>query len=242
MRKIEGLVGNTFGRWTVIAETPERKDGSIMYLCRCSCGTERAIRGNLLKRGLTFSCGCYRHEVVTKGGNAPYKDEFFSSYVNMRQRCENPKSPEYRNYGGRGIKVCDEWRDNYESFREWAKANNYRKGLSIDRIDCNGDYTPENCRWATSKQQARNKRNTLWVKFRGELMSLADAAELSGIGYDALRSRLRKGWTEDKLFAPINGKRSNSAAIKAGKERKRRNEDNAERRTDQYTAQSAGAQ
>ena len=214
-KKVEGMVGRVFGRLTVIAETEKRGPGGVvMYLCRCSCGKTTTVSGTCLRSGETVSCGCYNHDVITKFGNAVYKEKLYSVWASMKARCGCSTDKFFHNYGGRGIKVCDEWREDYRAFKAWAYENGYRPGLWIDRIDNDGDYKPSNCRWATTKEQARNKRTTVFVEYMGNRMCLADAAELSGIKPATLARRIELGWPSERLFAPVDARRSHPEEIR----------------------------
>ena len=125
-------------------------------------------------------------------GRSFYKEPWYGSYRSMMDRCENPNANNYKLYGGRGIKVCDEWHD-IERFEEWVKENNYEPGLSIDRIDVNGNYEPSNCRWVTMKEQANNRRNTIYVTIDGVTKTISEWAEFSGISRSTLNSRYTDG-------------------------------------------------
>ena len=122
----------------------------------------------------------------------------------MRKRCYKPNSNCYKNYGGRGIKVCNEWlgKDGQKNFYKWAIDNGYRKGMSIDRIDNNGDYTPQNCRWATPKTQAYNRSTNSYVTIHGKTQTVSEWADEIGISRGAMQNRLRYGWSEDRLLEP----------------------------------------
>ena len=152
------LTGLRFGRLTVLEHSDSTKNGNAKWLCRCDCGKEVIARADCLKSGKTKSCGCWRKEMFTTHGMTD--TPVYHSWMGMIQRCYNPKTKAYKDYGGRGITVCDEWLHDSKAFCDWAMANGYQEGLSIDRIDVNGNYEPSNCRWATAKQQANNKRNS----------------------------------------------------------------------------------
>ena len=125
-------------------------------------------------------------------------------YRNMIARCHCPKSPDYTNYGARGIKVCEEWRKDNKAFFDWAFANGYKQGLSLDRIDNNGDYSPQNCRWVTHKQQQNNKRTNHFIEINGETHTISEWAEISGILKTTLRRRIIHGYPKERLLEKID--------------------------------------
>lgn len=126
------------------------------------------------------------------------RSRLYNIYRCMITRCENPKVKDYRFYGGRGITICQEWRESFHAFKEWAINNGYRPDLTIERRDNNGPYSPENCRWATVKEQARNRRTTHLVTYNGVTRSMADLAEEHGIPYGVFALRLRRGWSVER--------------------------------------------
>jgi len=207
-RKRKKLAGQRFGRLVVLYDTGERKNRHVFWHCRCDCGNEVVVRTDCLISGNTTSCGCYRKGCVaernTTHGMAGKEHPVYNTWASMLQRCENPNDPGYKRYGGRGITVCDEWHDPVV-FINWALANGWRKGLTLDRIDNDGNYEPDNCRWATRKEQARNKRNNRLITFNGKTQSLAAWAEELSVNYSTLGNRLNAGWSIKNAFTTSIG-------------------------------------
>jgi hypothetical protein len=200
--KIKINTGDRFGRLTIIKESEPKIDsdgsGIRMFLCKCDCGKNINTRLASLRFGLTQSCGCLYKE--TRGIN-PHRKHSYSNTAPYRvlkgilDRCYNEKSMAYKNYGGRGISVCEEWRNNYAAFCEWAIRNGYKKGLQIDRIDNDGNYEPSNCRWANSLTQCKNRRGNIIVSLNGENLILKDACKKLGIEnkYKIVHQRMKRG-------------------------------------------------
>lgn len=154
------LTGNKYGRLTVICSNGPGTTGEMTWLCRCECGNIRIVRGSNLRKGLTSSCGCMQKEAVRKANliHGLCDARIHRIWSAMKQRCYNPNATCYRNYGGRGIKVCDEWLHDFLKFKSWAEAHGYNDTLTIDRINNDGNYEPSNCRWITRAEQNKNKR------------------------------------------------------------------------------------
>jgi len=210
-KKID-LTGRRFGRLIVLHDTGERKNRCVAWHCKCDCGNEVDVRGDNLTSGNTTSCGCYNRERVVEANTThgmSRQEKTYPVYVawkSMLWRCENPNYKQYKDYGGRGVKVCEEWHDPVV-FIDWALANGWREGLTLDRINNNGNYEPDNCRWATRKEQAQNRRSNHLVTFNGKTQCLTDWATELGINGRTLFYRIdRLHWPiERALTEPIRG-------------------------------------
>lgn len=156
------LRGQKFGKLTVIKQLPERKNGHIVWECLCECGKTTVVKGVHLKSGHTKSCGCYSSERTTlmNTTHGETHTRLYSIWNSMKNRCNNPKRNCYPYYGGRGIRVCEEWENSFVSFRDWAQNNGYAPHLTLDRINPDKNYEPNNCRWATWHEQRINQRRT----------------------------------------------------------------------------------
>lgn len=208
------LCGCRFGMLTVLnrAEDHICKGGQhkTMWLCRCDCGKETVVCTQSLKSGGTLSCGCYRQKRAKEGHtiHGGTGTRLYDIWTGMISRCYNKNNNRYDNYGGRGIIVCNEWKNSFEVFRDWATKNGYSDNLTIDRINVNGDYCPENCRWISPLEQSKNKSNSINIEINGETKILSDWAREYGIGKDTVRHRIKCGWDIiDALTIPPNGNR-----------------------------------
>lgn len=190
------LEGQRFGRLTVICFHHKDKSRSRYYLCKCDCGNKVIIYKYNLIRGLTKSCGCLNSELAIKRFRKHNKtnSRVYKCWLGMKNRCYNKNEPAFYRYGGRGITVCDEWKNDFMAFYDWAMANGYKDDLTLDRINNNGDYGPSNCRWATMKEQQRNRRDNKIIEYNGEKHCVAEWGEILGIDDNLIRNRLFLGW------------------------------------------------
>lgn len=204
-RRLQVNKGDRYGHLTIIKEVEPRLDTKGVprryFLCQCDCGnTTVASLGNL-RKGDILGCGC----LVGLSNRTHYetKTRLYRIWASMKRRCHKTTN---MNYGGRGIKICSQW-ENYEPFRDWALSHGYSDKLTIDRKDVNGDYCPENCRWATMKQQSNNKRNNHVITIGEESKTIAEWSEFANIPYCTMRERVSKGWEGKRLLVPINSDR-----------------------------------
>jgi len=195
-------VGQRFGRLVVVKEEKSDKWGNCRYMCECDCGISKVVSVGSLTRGVTKSCGCFSKEKmltanVTHGMTSTVE---YKTWVRIKTRCLNKHEKNYRNYGGRGINVCNRWLNSFENFyADMGKRPSSKH--SIDRIDNNGDYCPKNCRWATRSEQARNKRNVPIIEYNGELKTMAEWSEITGIKRSTIAMRIHYGWGIDKTLS-----------------------------------------
>lgn len=209
MGKIIDRTGQRFGRLLVTEMagdyiSPKGKR-EIRWQCRCDCGNILEVRGSSLSTGNTKSCGCLNtlRSAARATTHGMRRSPEYSNWAQMKSRCLCPSATHYANYGGRGITVAPEWLDFEAFFRDMGPRPS--PSHSIDRIDVNGNYCPENCRWATPAEQSRNTRRNVWVAYNGQRLPLADAAALAGISRQVAYSRRHRGWTEDRLLEPVTG-------------------------------------
>lgn len=208
----KNIVGQKFSRLTVLKLIGRDKHQSILWLCECECGNKIKVNTTSLKTGNTKSCGCLQKEKAIKtlmsfsithglsrDANGK-KTRLFRIWNGIKTRCLNPNTDNYSSYGARGIKMCKEWISDFKEFHDWAINNGYSDNLTVDRIDNNGNYAPNNCRWATFKTQANNKSNNVMLKFKGHTLNLKQWSETLNMNYRALEARLRRGWSIEKTL------------------------------------------
>lgn len=189
------LSGKRFGRLTV-TKLLKTENNSAIWECKCDCGNTTTASTYMLKSQKKKSCGCLKKEVIKKGANVKHGKRYsrlYKTWCGMKSRTSNPNDKSYKDYGAKNISVCKEWKDSFDNFYKWSIQNGYSDDLTIDRIDANGNYCPENCRWATLKEQQRNKRNTIKCEVLGIEKPLSEWCEIANVKYGKAYSRLRKG-------------------------------------------------
>ena len=202
MRKTDIAPGTRFGRWTVIKENGRNKKHEKMYDCICDCGVARAVSSSNLRYGTSRSCGCLANELVSLRSktHGMSNTRLFSIWNGMKTRCYTKSDYHYRWYGARGISVCDDWRNDFQAFYDWSIQNGYEEGLSIDRIDNNGNYCPENCRWITQHEQTYNTRKNVYLTYNGETKCVSEWSDIVGISRETLYRRIKCGWSDEKVL------------------------------------------
>ena len=197
-------VGERFGRWVIIAGEVVRggSSGSPSYyhLCRCDCGAEREVQASRLRSGAAFSCGCYASELRSERNRTHglSQSPLYTTWCSMIARCENPNVMAFRNYGGRGIKVCERWRSSFELFVQDMGPR--PEGTEVDRIDNDGDYEPSNCRWTTRKAQTNNMRKNRHLTAFGKTRTVSEWADELGVRPSTLHRRLKLGWPAERVL------------------------------------------
>ena len=200
------LVGKRFGRLVVLSQAGRDKNGRMLWLCQCDCGNKVKVSGGALKR-TTKSCGCYRRDYMSKRQKIHGKrnTRIYNIWTQMKKRCYNKNFTYYKDYGGRGIEVCEEWKNNFQAFDKWAMQNGYRDDLMIDRIDNDGNYEPSNCRWVDTYEQSNNKRSNVNITYMGKTQTLAQWCRELGLDYKVINERncVNRNRTPEELFKPI---------------------------------------
>lgn len=203
---LDDLTGKRFGRLTVISRDKDHISASgrhhVMWMCKCDCGNNTSVYSDFLKREKTKSCGCLRRELSSKNHktHGSTNSNLYGVWCAMKTRCTNPNTEAFKNYGGRGVTVCDEWFLDFQNFKDWAYKNGYDENLTIDRIDVNGNYEPSNCRWVTGVAQANNRRSNHAITFNGETHNVTEWATILNINPKTLFNRLYTGWSIEKAL------------------------------------------
>lgn len=186
------MIGQKFGRLTVIEELQERSGKNKLYKCVCDCGTYKNVTTANLKSGRVKSCGCLRH--------SPKHTRLYNIWQHMRDRCYNNSNARYINCGGRGITICDEWLNDNTTFFNWAMDNGYRDNLTIDRIDNTKGYSPDNCRWVDRKIQNNNTRRNVLLTYNNKTQTITEWSKYLNISRQTIYTRYRKGYTDKECL------------------------------------------
>lgn len=199
------LTGARFGRLTAVKPAGTGRYGR-KWECLCDCGETTIAIAGLLRAGQVISCGCAQRDAAViackmRSTHGMTRTRIYTIWRAMKARCERPGSASYQGYGARGITVCREWSISFEAFRDWAMSNGYDDNLSIDRIDVDAGYYPENCRWATQAEQANNRRSNLVIAHGGLSLSLAGWAKKTGIKAGTISARIAAGWSIERALS-----------------------------------------
>lgn len=198
MGRIRDLTNQRFGRLVALKNVGKDKKYSLLWECICDCGNTVVVSSRELSREHRKSCGCLKETYKFKHGYS--KHPLYDCWVSMKARCNNKRNPKYPSYGGRGITVCEEWENDFCSFLEWSLKNGYDEQLTLDRIDNNKGYYPENCRWTTRKVQQNNTRHNRYIEYNGETKTLAQWCELLNLKYSTMLNRFSHGYTAKQAF------------------------------------------
>ena len=195
--------GNVYGKLTVISL--DHVNGKAYWLCECECGRQKAISGDKLRSGNTKSCGCYQKQFRESGSghktHGMTRSRLYTEWSNMRSRCNNPKNIMYKNYGGRGICCCNEWK-HFDTFMHWALKSGYTDELTLERINVSGDYCPDNCCWIPKEKQYLNRTDSHFITAFGKTQTIKEWADETGLKYDTIHARIKYyGWDAEKALS-----------------------------------------
>lgn len=199
------LLGKRFGYLIVKRYSHTNKHRNAIWECLCDCGKTTFLRSAVLRNGHTRSCGCLRRDLVSRRNkkHGLCSERIYRIWQDMKKRCYDKNWRQYKDWGGRGIKVCGEWRDDFISFYNWAIANGYKDNLTIERIDNDGNYEPDNCTFIEFKKQSKNRRNVHLLTFRNKTMCLSEWAKRLKVPYERIRRRYAQGWSaRDIILKP----------------------------------------
>jgi hypothetical protein len=193
----EMVIGQKFGRLTLISLMPNKRYRT--FFCKCDCGNTLVIRGDSILRSKLPSCGCYFKEIMRELQHRSHithnktNTRIYKEWQNMKKRCLYPNFEHYDRYGGRGISICPEWKEHFESFYKWAIANGYNDTLTLDRVNNDGNYEPANCRWATRTEQVNNRCDTVFINYENNRETLASLSKILGLTYSNVKTKYYRG-------------------------------------------------
>lgn len=207
--------GERYGRLAIQCEVEKKQKRRRRFQCLCDCGNIVCVNLEHLRSGKTKSCGCFQKEnrEVANLRHGLYGSPLYILWHSMKQRCENQKAKGYADYGGRGIKICQEWQE-VSVFCKWASKKGFKQGLSIERIDVNGDYSPLNCTFIPKREQAKNTRKNRFITYKGETMIISDWAKRIGLSCGGLKSRLDLGWAVGRALTEQPHNRGGKKCLK----------------------------
>lgn len=216
MSKLIDITGKRYGMLTVLEREKDYKEGKTYWRCKCDCGNIAIVWGGNLRNGQTKSCGCLRI-LAGQENNKKHnmsKTRLYNIWAGIKARCCHKSQPAYKSYGGRGIKMFDDWKDSFENFSKWAFLRGYDDTMTIERIDVNGDYCPENCKWIPFSEQAKNRRSNILFEYNGETHCLSKWCEIYQKDYDFVYNRIHKNkWSfERAMFEPVHTEKRNKQA------------------------------
>lgn len=198
---LDSFIGSKQGQIKVLSHLKKGKNNANYFRCQCDCGRISEISTKHFFNDNQLTCGRFHK----KYENSEIGEKLYNTWNRMIHRCYDTKNHKYYSYGARGIKVCDEWKNDYDTFYKWAIQSGYQIGLWIERIDNNGNYCPQNCKWATRTEQMRNTRRTKHICYKGKIHSLAEWCEILDLYYPTVNGRLFKGWSVERAFdTPTN--------------------------------------
>lgn len=217
MSKFIDRTGQKFGRLTLIERVENNKFNQVQWKCRCDCGKEVIVKSYSLTTGQTKSCGCLKKEQnyinIAKVKHNMTNTRLYNIWRNMKSRCLNPNNKRHKFYFDKGITVCDEWKNDFMNFYNWAINNGYRDNLTIDRINNNGNYEPKNCRWATITEQNNNQSNNIRIKYNESEYTLSELSKIYNIKRATLYDRIKRGWTIDEALNRKVAKRNRVKSV-----------------------------
>ena len=211
MGNLKDYVGERFGRLIVIKRAENNKFNQVQWLCKCDCGNEKIVSANNLRNKQTRSCGCLKKEQdyinIAHIKHNKSNTRLYSIWKGMKNRCNSVKGKRHKFYYDKGIKVCDEWQKDFINFYNWAIQNGYKENLTIDRINNDGNYEPNNCRWATITEQNNNQSKNIKIKYNNNIYSIKEFCNKFDIKRGTLDYRLKCNWSIEKIInTPIQGK------------------------------------
>ena len=197
---LKDLTNLRFGKWTVIGRATNHKK-AVMWYCVCDCGAKKVVHGTSLKSGASTMCRQCANRYRKPRTHGLTKHPLYKVWQRIKSSTTNPNHQDYEWYGGKGVRVCEEWFHDFAKFYEWSIANGYQQGLTIDRIDVNGNYEPSNCRWVPFKEQTLNRTDNAYLTHDGVTRTIKEWSRITGVKPTTLYARFHKGWSPDKILS-----------------------------------------